>query len=779
MPKRLSLFCSCLPRKQRDNLSSRALYHDQDSSSGLDDYSDDEDDPYHDRYRNSPARLEALRPSLARDSTDSTTHNPWPSSFAVNGRFSKQANHHPNHQHYPQSSSRGSRRGGGQSPRKPNPFREEGPYRDDTSSDDEEEGSNVAARASSSSFLPRQKKKSIFRPYRDDESEEDAEALREEEEDPYTTLWTNREGGPTQVQDAPRMYPKMEYTPYRVETGVSTGQPGPPRRRMPPRNPQGQHMAWRDDGKEDRRGPSSADADAEEIIDVDALIAEQERITKELAAQEEALRKEEEDLIQKKRLAAIDAAEKRGLLRFEGSQLVIPSHGDYNNIDSHSNNQTPPSSTSVLQKQHLQPEGGNERSSSGRPQRLVPLERTTSSAGSSYVGGIDAFDQELKLMSLDVVKDHRQETTAASRSSASTSKTPANPTRPSVAVRTVSTGVSTSTSTFVVSPTLNINPRGVLNNITSFLKKVDGVIAGESSDEASFSDQEQHLDKKNHHYHHHQRTGEPGLVNKGPQESGSLHSASGSGHATGGYSTSTAEGDLQIVRTVAVSVDPLEQQRHPHRTLTGDHPSDETIIYPTDVFSGPSETMSECVSPPGSSLSTLGGRTNGMKRLVDDQKAGGNEPAAAVPPPPPPSSQLLSPSASISASSAAQAPAAAATSEGIFDTFTSFFNAGSSFMGLFGTGHRSEEDDDVRVLPFSDDEKRSRRRSTLQYGDDPTKKHRFDYRDHRLEDDGPPAGGSWSGRKATPAVKNTTPTAAAHASVDNDSDSSSIDDYNF
>ncbi|KAF9937738.1 hypothetical protein BGZ67_000950 [Mortierella alpina] len=769
MPKRLSIFCSCLPRKQRDNLSSRALYHDQDSSSGLDDYSGDDDDDYnyHDRYRNSPARLEALRPSLVADSAESTTpHNPWPSSFS-NGRFSKQANHH---RHPRQSSSLGSR---GQ--RKPNPFRAEEPYRDDTSSEDDhvdgdEDGGSNRIRASSSSSRTR---KSIFKPYRDDESDEDAEALREHQ---YMTT-TSSSG--QEVQDAPRIYPKMEYTPYRVETGVLTGgQAQNPRRMRTPRNPQGQHMAsWQDDEDEDKRGQNSADAaDAEEVIDVDALIAEQERITRELAAQEEALRKEEEDLIQKKKLAAIHAAEKRGLLRFEGGQLVIPSsRGDENNHTSnHVSSNAPHSGISEQQGPSMRQEGGDEIwNQSGRAQSLViPMERTTSSSASSYVGGIDALDQELKLMSLDV-KDHpKEKTTQSGLSTPTLIPTTRSPARPPVAVRTVSTGVSTSTSTFVVSPTLNINPRGVLNNITSFLKKVDGVIAGESSsDEASFSDQEQHLDKKknssnsnssSHNSSNNQGTTEPAIAKMGSQGIASLHS-SGSGQTTGGYSTSAAERDPQVARTVAVSVsvDPLEQQDSPHPTLTGDH-SDDTIIYPTDVFNGPSETMSGRVSPTDSSLSTLGSRASSMKqRPMDDQEPGGVQPAA------PPSPQPLSPTT---------ATVTAAASERIFDTFTSFFNSGSSFMGLFGTGHRPE-DNDARM--HSDDEKHGRRLSSLKYGD--PKKHRFDYRDHRLEDnDGPLAGDSWMGRKATP-VANTTPSTAVHASHmdDDDGDSSSIDDYDF
>ncbi|KAF9288518.1 hypothetical protein BGZ68_000147 [Mortierella alpina] len=630
MPKRLSIFCPCLPRKQRDNLSSRALYHDQDSSSGLDDYSGDEDDYYHDRYRNNPAsRLEALRPSTVKDSSSTTTtthNNPWPSSFS-NGRFSRPANHHQLQHQQRHSNSLGSRGSGG-SQRKPNPFR---PYRDDTSSDEDEDENKVCDRvkrpsSSSSSSSSSRTRNPIFKPYRDDdESDEDVKEAR-------------------------------------------------PRRMRTPRNPQGQ-MAWQDDENEDeedkdKRGQGSADADAEEVIDVDALIAEQERITRELAAQEDALRKEEEDLIHKKKLAAIHAAEKRGLLRFEGGQLIIPSSGD-NHKSNYSSN-TSPHSTISEQRHNIQHES-DARNLSGRP---VSMERTTSSAASSYVGGIDAFDQELKLMSLDVQNsNHRKEKrTAESRSSASTPtlSTTSPAARSPVMVRTVSTGVSTSTSTSAASPTLNINPRGVLNNITSFLKKVDGVIAGESSDEASCSDQEQHLDKKPY-----QRTDEPGIVKKAPQGMTPFNS-SGSRQSAGGYSTSAAEGEQPNKRTVvAVSTDPQEQPNPPHHTLTSDH-SDDTIIYPTDVFNGPSETMIGSVSPTGSS-STLGSRANNMKQPMN-----GQDPSAATspPPPPPPRPPTVS------------QPQQPAASERIYDTFTSFFNSGSSFMGLFGTGHRPEDDHD-------------------------------------------------------------------------------------
>ncbi|KAF9962326.1 hypothetical protein BGZ72_007379 [Mortierella alpina] len=721
MPRRLSIFCSCLPRKQRDNLSSRALYTDQDSSSGLDDYSGDEDD-YHDRYRNGPARLEALRPSMSRDSS---SHNPWPSGVS-NGRFSRQANHHQ--QQHRHSSSLGSR--GSNTQRTPNPFRAEEPYRDDTSSDDdgdENERGDIVARASSSSSS--RTKRSIFKPYRDDESDEDAEELREHQ---HTAPLAGQE-----VQDAARMYPKMEYAPYRVETAVSTSRTKP---RRTPRNPQGK-MTWHDED-EDKLGHGSADA--EEVIDVDALFAEQERITRELAAQEEALRKEEEDLIQKKKLAAIHAAEKRGLLRFEGGQLVIPSSGNNNNSNNNNSSSSAPHSSVSEQDQSMRQEG-DETNLSGRSQRLVPMERTTSSAASSYVGGIDAFDQELKLMSLDVKDHHHQrEVSTGSPSLASTSTlTTKSLARHPVAVRTVSTGVSTSTSNFVVSPTLNINPRGVLNNITSFLKKVDGVIAGESSDEASFSDQEQHFDKNNNNNsnsnNNNSRTSEPGTVRKGPQGMVPLDS-SGSRQNTGGYSTSAAEGEQPIMRTVAVNVDPLEEGGH----------SDDTVIYPTDVFNGPSETMSGRTSPTGSS-STLASRASSIK----NRSMEGPEPGVAQ---------------------AAQAPSAppsgsAAASERIFDTFTSFFNSGSSFMGLFGTGHRPE-DDDARM--HSDDEKHGRRLSSLKYGDPKT--HRFDYREHRLEDDGQPV---VSGRKATLAVPAAATGATVHGSVDDDDDSSSIDDYDF
>lgn len=115
----------------------------------------------------------------------------------------------------------------------------------------------------------------------------------------------------------------------------------------------------------------------------------QERITKDLAAQEEALREKEEAAIVTKRRAAIQAAEKRGLLRLDNDAQDLQPR---------------------LQKpgeESVEAQDGDAWSRSTRLQqepqaisKALPI--ATPSAASSYVGGADEFDQELKMMTLDI-----------------------------------------------------------------------------------------------------------------------------------------------------------------------------------------------------------------------------------------------------------------------------------------------------------------------------------------------------------------------------------------
>ncbi|KAF9131214.1 hypothetical protein BGX30_013195 [Mortierella sp. GBA39] len=736
MGRRLSLLCcSCLPRKQRDNLSSRSLYPDQDSS-GHDDYSDEDD------YYPSHARLESLAPSSSSSSQPySRNNNPWPSSLS-NGRFSKQ-------------SSRGSHQ------RKPNPFRN--PYRDDN--DEEGDGGEAGDGGSNGGGggggVVRDKGIGItsFAPYRDDSGSDDggsgssAEAEDEEREDrrlgrelrmgangePKDESTSNSHGhGGSALQNPTRVNAKMDVTPYRIFDSSSTTTTTTTRVRSarPPRNPQGK-MRWHDgDISSDNE---DGEVDAEEVIDVDALIAEQERITRELAAQEEALRREEEAAILSKRLAAIRAAEKRGLLRFEGDRLVIP-NGDSNN-----------NTTSTITKSKgiaipSQSRTVQEHDGEGKQQRLA-RERTTSSGASSFVGGVDAFNQELKMMDLDMSASRSTEKTAARPStittttststSRSTSTSTSTNTGPSLRGA-VSTGVSTSMSTSTNStPTVAINPREVFNNITSFLKKVDSVIAGEgdSSDEATFLDQEQVLGK-----------GRAKLARR-PQES----------RVHGPEETGALESKAVVVGTVgaptvqkAATPVPFDAANMREEDDNNEQP------YPEDPFN----TQTSDPLDDNSNSSSRRDPHASKERITPDppvaekkETAGETKPkAAASPEPSSPVSPVSPIYGHLSESVAAVVP------ERVFSTFTSLFNSGSSFMGLWGTGGvgaggAGDDDDDDGRGANGGVAADGRRLSDLKYGD--PKKHRFNYQDHH----------------------NTTG-ASAGKRVDDDDDSS-IDDYDF
>ncbi|KAF9182769.1 hypothetical protein BGZ50_004705 [Haplosporangium sp. Z 11] len=632
MGRRLSFFCPCLPRKQRDNLSSRSLYHDQDS--GPEDYTDDDnndDDNDNDHYNNnqhhSRARLEFLKPSSTSHSSD--TYSPWPSNFS-NGRFSRHTDR----------SSLG---------RKPNPFRT--PYRDDESEDDgRTTNSNNAGGGADGRTI-----KDTFVPYRDDDggdqvSFQDRNALN----------------------DLTRIHPREEYSPYRVEVGFPNltlaGEKNAWRQRTP-RNPHGK-MVW--DGE----------ADAEEVLDVDALIAEQERITRELAAQEEALRKEEEEAVVAKRLAAIRAAERRGLLRFDGDQLIIPTSSSDISSGSNSNNAADQTTTNQV---HTVEDDGEW----SYPRRK---ERTPSSSASSFVGGIDAMNQELKMMSMEISNKNSHIAETAAPLISTSAPTPLSTTRSTDSASTVAiaaqstpkmVSASTTTSTAAITNQSSLNPRDVLSNIASFLKKVDGVIAGESgdsSDETSFSDQEQ----------------VPGTSRtshaKGPQERGN-------------------NTDAEESKRISVA-DHIDSQEQP---------------YPADPFN----TVTDQAQPPEpedykSSSSSISGKHH---RVIQHDEP---EPHSTY------------------------SAAATGASEGIFETFTSFFNTGSSFMGFFGTGHHDEHERED--YPGEG----GRRLSSLKYGD--PKKHEFNYWDHHR--------GNSSTSNAGRATKQL-------ASKIDDDDGSSIDDYDF
>ncbi|KAG0346325.1 hypothetical protein BG005_000839 [Podila minutissima] len=474
-------------------------------------------------------------------------------------------------------------------------------------------------------------------------------------------------------------------------------------------------MAWFD-GEED----------AEEVIDVDALIAEQERITQQLAAQEEALRQEEEAAVVSKRLAAIRAAEKRGLLRFDGDQLVI-------------------------------------ESSSAESKDAMAIQQTksqmSSSTASSFVGGIDAFNQELKMMTFEMsssnnkkdantAKERQDNTWETVSRSSSTSRAKEKPARSasSPSVTRVSAGVSTSTSTSTSTGTANqaINPRDVLNNITSFLKKVDGVIAGEgsSSDEASFSDQEQALSKS-------KRVNTPSSAPHGPQ---SLVGASSDTNkpaqgpqslthtkSTSHYSTATATATK--VTPVAIEVESSEQYpTNPFNTASDDR--DES--YPADPFNNP--------SLPKSAQEPIKRQTPGSMPKITSL----GSTMAKTPAPSP--------------------PKASGQSEHMFSTFTSLFNTGSSFVGgFFGGGvypdhHTSGRRTSVssgRESPFDEDDRPyddgNYRSSSAKYGN--PQEHTFDHQEHY--------------RSMLESASVATDGVTKEKEEEEDDDDASIDDYDF
>jgi hypothetical protein len=92
----------------------------------------------------------------------------------------------------------------------------------------------------------------------------------------------SNDGGSGALQNPKMIHAKMDVSPYKVFDSVSTTHPTMTsmttaiaarsgRTLRPPRNPQGK-MRWRDGDSDDNE---DGEADAEEIIDVDALIAEQ------------------------------------------------------------------------------------------------------------------------------------------------------------------------------------------------------------------------------------------------------------------------------------------------------------------------------------------------------------------------------------------------------------------------------------------------------------------------------------------------------------------------
>ncbi|KAG0213117.1 hypothetical protein BGX31_001337 [Mortierella sp. GBA43] len=472
--------CPCLPRRQRDNLSSRALYPDQDSSGYEDGYSDDDNDHDDDRQYSAqyPRRLsyfqqqsrggaggagggggEDHRLGMNDDhqqgginNNNNNNSNPWPSNFH-NGRFSRQVN---------RSLEASSGASGRNYPRRPNPFR--------TFDKDGSDGDDSRGRGRHGDTRDGRTGMTSFEPYRDDDDEEDQHREGYDDDDECD----NEHQGLLKGHHRTQLLPKMDYTPFKLRTPLfldsndthsslqevrapsSLSLSSQPRSK--PRNPQGKRT-WKDN--------DDGMADAEEILDVNDLIAEQERIAQELARQEEALRKEEEEAIVAKRMAAIRAAERRGLLRFEGDQLVISnSSSDSSGQDEYGQRKRGTvqgdgdwNYSRRIQEMHLQSEDGQDQDG-GLGVAIHSADRTSSSAASSFVGGIDAFNQELKMMTLNMEANRNKQ-------------------RP----KAVSTGVSTSAAS--TSNGATINPRGVFNSVASFLKKVDGVIAGETGDSSS------------------------------------------------------------------------------------------------------------------------------------------------------------------------------------------------------------------------------------------------------------------------------------------------------
>lgn len=253
------MFCSCLPSRQRDNLSSRALYPEQDSSGHEDCYSDnddnDHDEDYSVRYPRALSyfqqQSQAEDPHHRLKDHQEDDGNPWPTSFS-NGRLSKQAN-----QSYEGA---GGRQGGSRNyTRRPNPFRTFG---NDKDLDNNEEGASGERNHCRTTAM------TSFEPYRDDDDDDECD-------DENQTLLKGHHRS--------KILPKMDHTPFRIKTDDTHPSPqevraptsmflsSQPRSRpksRPPRNPQGR-MIWRDE--------EDGVADAEDILDVDALIAEQVR----------------------------------------------------------------------------------------------------------------------------------------------------------------------------------------------------------------------------------------------------------------------------------------------------------------------------------------------------------------------------------------------------------------------------------------------------------------------------------------------------------------------
>ncbi|KAI1314404.1 hypothetical protein EDD11_002191 [Mortierella claussenii] len=695
MGRRLSLFCSCLPRKQRDNLSSRSLYPDQDSSEP-DDYSDDDNDeneyPYSSRHLHSRAQLQSLGRGLRPLNTDSP-HNagdtrPWPQSTFSNSRFSR-------------STIDSVDLSGRSKIYKHNTFRT--PYRDD--GDDSDNGGEARDSV-------QQTGRARFTPYRDDDDDHDM-SNHSKDFDEDTGNSNDYRSGQKVLSDSIRIYSKTEDAPYKgnQEVTADAAMVITSRKARLPRNPQGK-MAWDDE------------EDAEEVIDVDELIAEQERITRELAAQEEALRKEEEATIVRKRMAAIRAAERRGLLRFEGDQLVIPGGTD----------QQQQGQKQKQEQEALQQENGTWDYLSRRP-----LERTVSSAASSFVGGIDAFDQELKMITLDIGRNNQQGTTAMTSTSSAVRPTPTrSSTSASTATwtsavetmqsstplpKTVSTSTFTSTSTSTstgsgTSTPGQINPRGVLNNIATFLKKVDGVIAGESEDSSSDETSHQEYLQPRSPQSRPAAGGPQGLIFKDVVAKDVADNRADVTSESGRYSTRAADG--QQDPTVAIHLDTEERP------------------YPEDPFNTISTTENDgttLLKLPASDSLVATVHTKVVEETAPSPKTVTATPVAPV--------------------------------ETYFSTLTSFFNTGSSLMGYFGglgtaiiatSGHHGESEGDHESRETDKD---GRQLSDLKYGD--PKKHQFNYQDHHLEDDD--------------TANNSARAAAANAADDDDDDS--IDDYNF
>ncbi|KAF9927065.1 hypothetical protein FBU30_003527 [Linnemannia zychae] len=615
--------------------------------------------------------------TILRHTPIMNNNNPWPSGFS-NGRFSKH-------------SSRGYHQ------RKPNPFRT--PYRDDEDDGDEDDSGSEGNhnKVGRGKMKNRDLKEMDFVPYRDDPDSQDDDAIRLNSQnerkqdhqlqrepkitnsnghhDHHESKGESSSGNDSGAFKNPtRIHAKMmDTSPYRVfddpipATVTQTISKNAGRSSRPPRNPQGK-MRWPDRDSDNEDG----EADAEEIIDVNALIAEQERITREMAAQEEALRQEEETTILTKRLAAIRAAEKRGLLRFDGDQLLIP------NTENHKADNRNAGNGIAIVTQNRTAQGQDQcqddiwnslshKMLEPHQQRPSIGDRISSSGASSFVGGVDAFNQELKMIDLATSttraaadKDRPTFQSSSTNVSASTlipvlSSTSIPTSANTVPIRkTVSTGVSTSTSTSTSSmPTVAINPRDVLNNITSFLKKVDGVIAGEgeSSDDASFSDQEQVSNKSRSN------------LARAPQEN----------LVNGSEPPNTLDSKLPSVDVTTVTERPATPI--PFDLANQENDEDEES-YPADPFNTV-QTTSDL------DLSVRGHIDSNKERITPDSPTAATtmdtENAKSETTPDSPVSSVIPGGFQNHLTGAV-----ATVPERVFSTFSSIFSTGSSFIGLWG-----------------------------------------------------------------------------------------------